>query len=232
MVLRRFLAGALALTAVLAGGCTSDSADSADRAPGEPLPDAASLIRSSAAATGEITSTHFTMRAEGKVPGLSVRGLEGDLTKKGEAKGTGTLTQSGKLVEVEFVLTGGTLYLKGPTGGYQQIPAALSSSVYDPSAVLDPERGVARLISGMRNPTTEAAEEVGGTQTYKVTGTVAQNVLAGLLPGVRSDADLTVWLRKDGRQLPVQASAGFPNGGTVEVTLSDVDKPVTVTPPA
>ncbi|PWV72017.1 lipoprotein LprG [Prauserella marina] len=226
MLIRRNLVGALALAAAVAAGCSSEDT------PSEPLPEAAQLIQDSAAATGDITSTHFTLQVNGTVAGLSVQSLDGDLTKEGEAKGTGSLTQAGQLVEVEFVLAGDTLYLKGPTGGYQEIPAALSASLYDPSAVLDPERGVAKLLTSMREPKTVAKEEVEGTETYKVSGTVAKDVLEGLLPGVQSGADVSFWLRADGQHLPVKASAAFADDATVDVTLSDVDKPVTVTPPA
>ncbi|MFF5993044.1 LppX_LprAFG lipoprotein [Prauserella flavalba] len=226
MVIRRILLGMLALTAAVTAGCTSDDA------PSESLPDGPALIKDAAAATGDIKSTHFTLQVNGTVKGLSVQSLDGDLTKQGDAKGTGTLKQAGQLVEVEFVLAGDTLYLKGPTGGYQEIPAALSSTLYDPSAVLDPERGVSKLLSGLRNPVTQAQEEVEGTQTYKVTGQLGKDVLSGLLPGIQSDADVTFWLRTDGEHLPVKASAAFPDDATVDVTLSDVDKPVTVTPPA
>ncbi|MFD2397254.1 LppX_LprAFG lipoprotein [Prauserella oleivorans] len=51
-----------------------------------------------------------------------VQSLEGDLDRSGQAKGNGTLNQLGQLVEVEFVLADDTLYLKGPTGGFQKIP--------------------------------------------------------------------------------------------------------------
>ncbi|PRX44359.1 lipoprotein LprG [Prauserella shujinwangii] len=230
MVLRRILCATLAVFAAVASaaaaGCTSDDA------PSEQLPDGAALVRDAAAATRDITSTHFTLQVNGNVPGLSVRSLEGDLTRDGTAEGSGTIEQAGQLVEIDFVLTGDTLYLKGPTGGYQRIPAALSSSVYDPSAVLDPERGVSKLLSAMRKPVTEAAEDVDGTAAYKVSGMVPKDVLSGMLPGITSDANLTVWLRQDGEHLPVRASAAFPGDATVEVTLSAVDEPVTVTPPA
>ncbi|MEU6643815.1 LppX_LprAFG lipoprotein [Saccharomonospora sp. NPDC046836] len=226
MVLRRILTGVLALTAAVAAGCSSDEA------PSEPLPDAPALIRDAAAATGEIRSAHVTVQVNGTVPGLLVQSLEADLTKQGEAKGTGTLNQLGQLVEIEFVLTGDTLYLKGPTGGYQEIPATLSSTVYDPSAVLDPERGVPQLLTALRDPKTEARDEVDGTQAYRVTGTLNQEVLGGLLPGIQSAADMTFWLSTGEGHLPVKASAAFGDEATVDVTLSDVNKPVTVTAPA
>jgi lipoprotein LprG len=228
MILRRPLLGALTLLAVLVAGCSSNSSPAA-------LPDAAGLLSGAATATGAMRSAHFTLQTNGAVKGLSVQNLEGDLTKdggpKGAAKGSGKLDLMGQLVEVEFVLAEDTLYVKGPTGGFQKIPAALGASIYDPSAVLDPGRGISKVLAGVANPRTEAEEEVNGTRTYRVTGKVARDVLAGLIPGVQSDADTTFWLRAEGNHAPVKASAALP-GGTVDVTLSDVDKPVTVTPPA
>lgn len=232
MFTRRSLLGALAVTAALLSGCSSH--DSAT--PAGPFPDGAGLLKDAATATGSITSTHFTVQTNGTVPGLSVQNLDGDLTKQGapsgSAKGTGKLSMGGQLVEVEFVLSGGTLYVKGPTGGFTKIPAALGASVYDPSAVLDPNRGISKVLSSIQNPTTVAKEDVNGTPTFKVIGRIAQDVLGGLLPGVQSDADITCWLSEDGKHLPLKASVKFPGDGTVDVTLSDVDKPVTVTPPA
>ncbi|MBK1789459.1 LppX_LprAFG lipoprotein [Prauserella cavernicola] len=225
MVIRRFLWGMLALTAVVATGCSSDTPD-------ESLPDGPALLEDAATATSDIQSAHFTLQVNGEVKGLSVQGLDGDLTREGDAQGTGTLKQAGQLVEVAFTLSGDTLYLKGPTGGYQEVPAALSSTLYDPSAVLDPERGVAKLLTSLQDPVTEAQEEIEGAQTYKVTGTLGKDVLAGLLPGIQSEADVSFWVRADGEHLPVKATAAFPDDASVDVTLSDVDKPVTVTPPA
>lgn len=226
MVLRRTLLAAFVLTAATVTGCSSSGDTS--------LPDAGSLLKDSAAAAGGVTSTHFTLKVDGTVPGLSVHGIEGDLTKAngGGAKGSGTLELMGQVVDAEFVLVNGSLYVKGPTGGFQQIPAALSSSIYDPSAILDPQRGIPKVLAGVRNAKTEAAEDVNGTPTYRVTGTVPKDALTGLLPGVSADADAAFWLRQDGGHLPVKASLGYPGGAVVNVTLSDVDKPVTVTAPA
>jgi lipoprotein LprG len=234
MITRRILLGALALAVAAAAGCSSDEAPEAQ------LPDASSLLDQAATATANITSAHFSLQVNGTVPGLTVQNLEGDLTTEGgssgAARGTGKVALGGQLVEVEFVLAEDTLYIKGPTGGFQQLPAALGSSVYDPSAVLDPERGIAKVLRSVQNPVTEAQEEVEGVQAYKVTGTVTKEVLAGLLPGAPSGGDITFWLNTEGEHLPVKASVALQGEGgeqaTVDVTLSDVDRPVTVTPPA
>lgn len=232
MFKRRTLLGALAVTAALVTGCSSDS----DTKPKEALPAAGPLIADAAQAIGAVKSAHFTLRVNGDVPGLTVQALEGDLTKeggsKGGAKGTGKLSMLGQLTEVEFTLAGETLYIKGPTGSYQKVPIALGASIYDPSAVLDPNRGLAKVLSSIQNPKTEAKEDVNGTQAYKVSGKVTRDILATLLPGAPEDAFVSFWLAEAGKHLPVKASAMLPNNASVDVTLSDVDKPVTITAPA
>ncbi|MGW3966540.1 LppX_LprAFG lipoprotein [Amycolatopsis sp. NPDC005003] len=228
MILRRTLLAAMALGAAIVTGCSSGSGGGAS------LPDAGALLKDSASAAGGVTSTHFTLKVNGTVPGLSVHSVDGDLTKAGGggAKGTGTLELMGQVVDAEFVLVNGSLYIKGPTGGFQRIPAALSSSIYDPSAILDPQRGIPKVLSSVQGAKTEGTEDVGGTPAYRVTGTVPKDALAALVPGVSSDANATFWLRQDGGHLPLKASLGFPGNASVDVTLSDVDKPVTVTAPA
>ncbi|MGH3949054.1 MAG: LppX_LprAFG lipoprotein [Pseudonocardiaceae bacterium] len=227
--MRRIIIVLLALLAMITSGCTSDDA------PEEQLPDATALLREAAEAASKITSTHFTLTVNGEVPGLAVRSVEGDLTAEGAAKGTASLSMGGQLIEGEFVLVDDAFYLKGATGGFQRLPAAMITSIYDPSSVLDPERGIANLLRTVGNAQTEAVADVAGTPTYKVTGTVAKDVIAGLVPGITSDVNVTLWLAKEGQHLPVKASAALPAEGgqsaSVDVTLSDVDKPVTVTTP-
>jgi lipoprotein LprG len=139
----------------------------------------------------------------------------------------------GTLYEGEFVLVDDTLFLKGPTGGYQELPASLVRNLYDPAAILDPERGIAKVLSSVENPKTEAAEDLDGVATYKVTGRVKKDVVTSLVPGIDDDVDITFWVTRDGGHAPVKASVKTPAEGnpTVDVTLSDVNKPVTVTAP-
>lgn len=236
----RILAGLLALvTAVFVVGCSSDDSD---QRPDKPLPKAGTLLDAAAAAVADIDSAHVSLRTTGKIPELRVSSLDADLTRKGKkvaAKGSGKMRVMSQLVSVEFVLTGGTLYVKGPTGGFQKIPAALSSSVYDPSALLDPKRGISKVLRSVRGAKTVAAEKVRGTPAFKVTGSVPEKVIGGLLPGVSSRADVTFWLAKADGHRPVKAVVSFPGKkgddgkpAKVIVTLSDVNKPVEITPPA
>ena len=228
MVLRRILLGALVL-ATTASCSSSNSAGNAN------LPDAGGLLRDSAAATRDITSAHFTLKVNGTIPSLSVHSAEGDLTKEGKAKGKVSMDLLGNLFEGEFVLVGGSIYIKGATGGFQKLNASLISAVYDPGAILNPDRGIAKVLSSVQNPKTEAKESVEGASAYKVTGRVSKDVAASIVPGVSSDVDITFWLREDNKQ-PVKASVTMPGAdnkpATVDVTLSNVNQPVTITAPA
>ncbi|HEV2780165.1 MAG TPA: LppX_LprAFG lipoprotein [Actinophytocola sp.] len=232
MVLRRILIGSLALVASVATACTDDPSASA------PGPDAASLLRDAAGATRNIRSAHFTLKVDGQLPGVPVHSAEGDLTREGgpsgAAKGTVNMDLLGQLFEGEFVLVNDSVYIKGATGGFQQLPASLVSNIYDPSAILNPDKGIAKVLSSVQDPRSEGTESVDGTSAYKVSGRVGKDVVRGLVPGVESDVDITFWLRQDNKQ-PVKASVKSQGGdggtATVDVTLSDVDKPVTITPP-
>ena len=233
MVMRRFLVTLLALLTTVLTACTSDEGGGE----GSSLPDAAGLLEDAARSTADIRSAHFTLKVNGKVPGLDVQSADGDLTREsggaGAAQGTVKMTLFGNLFEGEFVIVGDTAYIKGPTGDYQELPASLIANLYDPAAILDPSRGIANVLSNVQDPSTEATEEVEGVQTYRVKGKAAKDVVADLVPGVDSDVDITFWLRQDGDHRPVKASVAVPAEGSpsVDVTLSDVDKPVEITAP-
>jgi lipoprotein LprG len=234
MSLRRVLLGMFALFAVLAAGCSNNSSP-----PASGGQDAGALLRDSSAATKNIKSAHFTLKVNGSINGLSVHSAQGDLTKEGgpsgAAKGTVNMELLGNLFEGEFVLVDDTIYIKGPTGGYQQLPASLIANLYDPSAILNPDKGISKVLANVQNPRVDGTETVDGQATTKVSGRAAKDVVSSIVPGVASDVDITFWLRQDNKQ-PVKAEAKLPGSdgktASVEVTLSNVDKPVTITKPA
>jgi lipoprotein LprG len=225
--MRRSLTALLAAAAMLIPACSSDD---------DELPEAGELLASSSEAAAGIESTHFRLDTEGEVPGLPLESVDGELTKDGDSVAArGTVNAS--MIEGEFVLHGDTLYLDGGTGGYQQIPAGLAANVYDFSAVLDPDRGLAKLIGGVEEAETVGVEEVDGVEAYEIQGTVSQQALAGLVPRAGGDVNLTLWVEAESEHMPVKARASFPGqdgeeAGVVTVTLSEVNEPVTVEPPS
>lgn len=217
MSARRALVGPLVALVTLVSACTSTPSPAS-------LPDAKEVLAKSADTMAGVKSTHFAIKVDGDLPQLGVQGADGDLNAAGDAKGKAKTNQFGQLLEVDFVLAGGDLYIKGPTGGFQKLPAVLKGQVYDPTAILNPDRGVAKVLRSVRDPKTESSEG----DTTVVSGTVPKDVAASLVPGI--SADVASRFTLDGSKLK---TARFElTGGSVEVALSDLDKAVEVAPPA
>lgn len=216
------------VAALVLAGCSGDSEGDAPRP--APLPDGSTLLTDSAEAMRGVMTTRFSLEVAGEDTGLPVQAAEGQLDQEGSAEGTATVEQFGQLVELEFVLVGETLYVKGATGDYQELPASLAGTVYDPSVILDPDRGIAAVLASGMNPRTEAREAVAGVDAYRVRATFPGAALSEVVPGLEQDTEGQVWIAVEGNRM-VQAT--FPvTGGSVTVALSDFDAPVDITAPA
>jgi lipoprotein LprG len=199
------------------------------------LPAGDQLLKDSAAAMHDIKTAHFLITADGAVAGLNLRRAEGTLTREGSAKGTAQIDQSGQNVEIEFVIVGDKIYLKGPTGGYQALPLALAATVYDPSAILNPDKGIAKVLSTATNAKTEASEEVDGQPTYRVAATMNPTDLVTVVPGVSTPVPGKLWISTTDKKL-LKATFTLPNsgeakGGTVTVSFSNFDAPAAISAP-
>lgn len=225
---------ALAALALTLTGCTSTADDDKPSAPAD-LPAAQTLLADGAKAMAEVKSAHFVIDVNGKISGLTLKRAEGDLTQEGSAQGTATIEQFGSALEAKFVIVGSSLWLQGPTGGYQQLPLAAAATVYDPSAILDPDRGVAKLLSSVKNATTVGKETVDGKETYKVQVEPDPVALAALIPGVGTGVTGHVWLDAATKQLVkgefVIPAKGSDPAGTVTVTFTNYNAPVTISAP-
>lgn len=202
--------------------------------PGQ-LPDGDTLLKESAAAMREVQTVRFDIESDGTIAGLALRRAGGQLTRDGEAKGSALVQQFGVNVEVEFVVVGDSIHIKGPTGGWQQLPLALASTVYDPSAILDPERGVAKVLDSARDGRTEAREKLDGVDTYRVKATLDAADLAGIVPGAKGDVAGTLWLAVDTKRV-ARAAFTMPGadnapGANVTVSLREFDAPVSISAP-
>jgi lipoprotein LprG len=209
--------------AVLAG-CGGDDGD---------LPAGEALVKSAATEMRSVKTARFVITTDGTVDRLGLSGADAVVTGDGDAKGTATLDDAGSSTELTFVVVGETLHLKGLTGDWQRVPLALAASVYDPSKILDPDRGVAHVLATASGAKTESTETVAGTRTYKVTATLDATALAAIVPGVDENVTGTLWIGAD-RPLLHRASFRVPGdggGGTATVTLSEFDAQVTISAP-
>lgn len=224
MSARRILIAAVLAALFLVTACSGGDASDAKAAP----PSGAELVKKSAAAMRTVKSTTFVMETEGTPP-VQVKKANGRLSGTGDADGTIQIDVLGNLQEINFVLIGEAVHFKGVTGGFQEMSRSQLAAIYDPSAILNPEKGVVQLLTNALDPKTEAEEKVDGTDAYRVSATLSQQVLATMVPGLNQSVDGKLWIDKaTGRLL----KADLPmTGGKVIVTFSDYDVPVQITAP-
>lgn len=229
----RPVVAALVVLLVVLGGSSLGACSRKGRSANLPAGDA--LIRDSAAAMREVKTVRFAIEADGTVAGLPLRRAGGQLTKEGSAKGTAQLEQFGTPIELEFVVIGESIHIKGLTGGWQTLPLAMASGVYDPSAILDPDRGIVKVLETATGAKTEAREKVGDVDTYRVAATFDGASLRTIVPGAADSTPGQVWIGVDRKQLH-RARFTIPGdngaeGATVTVTFTEYDAPVTISAP-
>ena len=220
----RTIALVAALVIALVTSCSGGGAQKAT------LPDGARLLNDSSTAMRTVTTIHFTIRVQGNVPGVPLRYADGRLTRQGSAQGTAKVDRGGQLVQEEFVIIGDTLYLRGPTGDFQKLPSSVAGAVYDPSVILNPDRGIAALLVSGKDVTTEAREFVARVDTYRLRANFPRQSLGTLVPGLSKDTPGQVWIAVQGSRV---VKAHFPVGdGLISVHFADYDAPVLINGPA
>jgi lipoprotein LprG len=215
----------LAVTVLVAAtGCRGRENDGGD------LPEGAGLLAAAADEMAEVETVAMLLETDTDLGGLPVRQVDGVVTRTGDAEGTARIDQFGQELELRFVVVEETFHYQ-LLGGWQQVPLTDAAQFYDPSAILDPQRGVSQLLRTATDPRVERRDG----DRYEVTATFGAEALAVVLPGTTEDTRGTVWIGADRPLLhqarfPVAAPAGG-EPGTVDVELSRFDEPVTVVAP-
>lgn len=221
------LLAAIALIAGLMTGCSSSKNS------GE-LPEAATLLKESSETTRDLKSVHLELSVNGKIEKLPVKTLHGDLTTdpKTAAKGDAKITFGGSDVDIDFIVFDSDLYAALTKDAWDNYgPAA---DIYDPSAILNPDTGLANMLANFTDATAEDHDKINGQDTIRVTGKVSAEAVNKLAPQLNAAEPMpaTAWIQaKDPHQL-VQAQLEQSPGNSVQMTLSDWDKPVSVDKPA
>ncbi len=214
--------------AVVLAGCSSGGSGN------EALPDAAELLTASQASTAKLTSAHLEITVEGKITGMPIKSVVGDLTNEpaSAAKGNATITMGGSTVEAPFIVADGILYAALTEGGsYSDWGPA--EKIYDPSVILDPNNGLANMLANFTGATSEATEKVGDTETVRVTGETSAEAVNKLLPQLKADKPVksTAWIAKDDDHKLVKARISPSDDTYIDMTLSAWNAPVTITKP-
>lgn len=222
-------AAILAIAAVLVG-CSSKEDSS------KPLPDAATLLQDSSQTTKGQQSVHLNLTVGGEIKELPIESLEGDLTNTPAvaAQGTANIIFLGQRLEgVDFVVTDGILFGAVTAGGnFQDFgPAA---DVYDVSAILNPDLGLANVLANFSDPKADGRETINGVDTVRVTGNVSADAVNKIAPQISATGPVpaTAWIAEEGDHELMQAKLEPSPGNSVTMTLTEWGKPVTVTKPA
>ncbi len=223
--------GAAALCAAVVAGCSSGGSGGGGSKAS--LPDAATLLQQSAQTTKGLQSAHVEITVDGKIEGLPVKKLSGDLTNvpATAASAKATITMGGSDLDADIVVTESTLFAAlSPNNWLDMGPAA---DIYDPSTILHPDSGLANVLGNFSGPKSEATEKINGIETVKVTGQVSAEAANRILPQLKVTGPIpgTAWIQPDGDHNLVQARLQPSDGAAVQMTLSDWNKPVTVTKP-
>lgn len=220
---------AVALASGLVAGCSSSGSSGS----GEALPDAASLLQQSSQTTKGLESAHVEIVVQGKIDGLPVKRLSGDLTNvpATAVEGDATITMGGSDLDAQLVVIDGTLYAALSADSW--IDFGPAADIYDPSVILNPDNGLANMLNNFSDPKAEAGEKINDVETIKVTGQVSVEAVNRLVPQLNADAPVpgTAWIERDGDHNLVRARVEPSTGNSIEMTLSDWNKPVTVTKP-
>ncbi len=198
------------------------------------MPDAATLLKDSNTTTRALKSVHLQLAVEGEIKDLPIKTLGGDLTQTPAvaAQGNTKLLFQGSDVDANFVVIDGTLYVA--LSGDSYIDMGPASDVYDIAAILNPDTGLANVLASFSDPKSDSTETINGVETIKVTGQVSADAVNKIAPPIAATGPVpgTAWIQKDDPHQLVQAKLDPSSGNSVQMTLSDWDKPVTVNKPA
>ena len=218
----------LTLATALVAGCSSGSTQS-----GGPLPDATTLIKQSTDVTRNVKSAHLVLTVSGKVPGLPINVLSGDLTTAPAtaAQGNTTLTLGGSDIQADFAVIDGELYATLTPNKWSDFGKA--TDVYDVSVILNPDSGLANALANFSNAKAEGRETINGQTTIKISGNVTADAVNKIAPPFSASGPVpaTVWIQESGDHQLVQASLQKSSGNSVQMTMSNWGEAVTVTKP-
>ena len=171
---------------------------------------------------------------QGEIKDLPIKNLGGDLTNVPAvaAQGKAKLAFQGSDVDANFVVVDGTLFVA--LSGDSYIDLGPAADVYDIAAILNPDTGLANVLANFSDPKSESTETINGVETVKVTGQVSADAVNKIAPPIAATGPVpgTAWIEKDRDHKLVQAKLEPSAGNSVQMTLSDWDKAVTVTKPA
>lgn len=222
----------LSLATALVAGCSFSSSKS-----GGPLPDGTTLVKQSTDATKNLKSAHLVLTVGGKIPGLPVRNLTGDLTTSPSvaAQGNAQISYLGQDISADFVVVGGDLYTNALNPGDKTMTdVGPASQVYDPSAILSQDTGLPNVLANFTGAKAEGRDQVSGQTAVRISGNVSADAVNKIVSPFKATKPVpaTVWIVETGDHQLAQISLQYSQGNNVQMTLSNWNQPVQINKPA
>lgn len=191
------------------------------------------MVKQSTEVTKNVKSAHLVLTVNGKVPGLSLKTLSGDLTTTPAtaAKGKATIAFGGGDIDVDFVVFNGDLYATLTPNKWTDFGPA--SDIYDPSQILSLNNGVANVLANFTDAKAEGRETINGQSAIRISGKVAAAAVNQIAPPFTATQPVpaTVWIQETGDHQLVQAQLEKSSGNSVQMTLSNWGEQVQVSKP-
>lgn len=215
---------------MLVAGCSISK-----KAKSGPLPDAKTLVSQSAEVSKGLKSAHLVLTVTGKIAGLPLKTLTGDLTTTPTTAGKGNarIIAFGSEIEADFIILEGELYTTAMSPGQWSDMGKIDELLhYDPSAILNPETGVANVLANLTDAKAEGRDIITGQNAIRITGKVNADVVNKLAPLKATEPiPTTVWIQEAGDHQLAQITLDKGSGNSIQMTLSNWNQPVQVTKP-
>ncbi|RFD24775.1 hypothetical protein MUBE_12120 [Mycobacterium uberis] len=218
----------LSVATAMIAGCSSDS-----KLSGGLLPDATTLVKQAIEVTKNVTSAHLVLSVNGKITGLPVKTLTGDLTTHPNiaASGNATITLGGSDLNANFVVVDGDLYATFTPNKWSNFGKA--SNIYDVALILNPDTGLANVLANFTDAKAEGRDSINGQNAVRIGGTVSANAVNKIAPpfNATQPTPAIVWVQETGNHQLAQIRMDKDSGNSVQMTLSNWGETVQVTKP-
>jgi len=200
--------------------------------------DTQAIVHRAILRTSALQSAHFQLdlgkQAMRLGPSLEVTKAEGDLARPDQLRVRATARFGSILVETELVQVAGAAYILSP---FSQKWEPLEGGLV-PVPLLDPDRGITRLLRALETPRTEQADDIEQQRAWKLTGRIPASEITALVGGtpIGGAADAEALLTDDGLVRRLILRGPVVDGESAEITrtfsFSHFDEPVTIEVPS
>lgn len=216
------------LLAVMAVGC-GDEPKPVNVSPEE-------VVKKASEAIGKPQTFHFSLETSKmhKLPGLWLVEADGDVMKPDKLVGKMSARYNSATLNAEVVVDGESQYWTDPLNKRWGV----MPDYFNVAQLFDPAKGIADILSGIKEPKVDGAEKLGDTDTYRLKGAVPPEALRAISPevNVKQDIPTTIWVGTNDfllRRVHLQGPLieGEPGEIGRTINISDFDKAVKVETP-